>query len=232
MNINITVQYRNKSEELLFSYNRMFNAGFVGRNQEEARRHIYELAQKGIPGPKTIPTLYPIISRALVIDSEVEVFGTKTSGEVEYVLMVSDDREIYIGLGSDHTDRHLEETDIPRAKQICPNVLCKTVWPLDEVIEHWDSLIIRSWVKKNGEKIKYQEGRMALILNPPMLMDFVRSNINSPFEKVLIFSGTIGMMTCEFVFGEQFSAELIDEKLGRKLNLSYNIRPLMDGVVG
>ncbi|MEJ2024831.1 MAG: DUF2848 family protein [Deltaproteobacteria bacterium] len=33
----------------------MVNAGYVGRNQDEVRRHINELAEKGIPGPKKVP---------------------------------------------------------------------------------------------------------------------------------------------------------------------------------
>jgi len=34
------------------------------------------------------------------------------------------------GSAGDHTDCKLEEWDIPRAKQICPNVIGATVWSL------------------------------------------------------------------------------------------------------
>jgi len=43
---------RDQIEPLDFNYQRMVNAGYVGRNQAEVRRHIEELAEKGIPGPK------------------------------------------------------------------------------------------------------------------------------------------------------------------------------------
>ena len=46
---------------LAFNYNRMVNAGYVGKNQAEVRRHIEELAAKGIPGPKSIPVLFPVV---------------------------------------------------------------------------------------------------------------------------------------------------------------------------
>jgi len=57
-------------------------------------------------------------------------------------------------------------------------------------------------------------------------MSFVKSKIGGPLENLIIFSGTMGMLTGEFVFGERFSANLMDEKLNRQLEISYDIRPL------
>jgi hypothetical protein len=145
---------------------------------------------------------------------------------VEYVLCIVTEDEVYVGLGSDHTDRHLEESDIPRAKQICPNLMSRTVWPLEEVESHWDDLFMSAYVVKDGEEIRYQEGRLGLLLNPAELMAFVKSKIPGPLEGLVIFSGTMGMLTGEFVFGEKFSAQLIDEKLSRRLDISYDVKPL------
>jgi hypothetical protein len=218
----------NKQErrELAFRYNRMVNAGYVGKNQEEVRRHIEELAAKGIPGPKSIPVLYPVVCSVLSLDPTIEVYGNETSGEVEYVLCIVTEDEVYVGLGSDHTDRHLEETDIPRAKQICPNLMGRTVWPLAEVESHWDDLLMNANVVKDGKNTLYQEGRLGLLLNPAELMSFVKSKIPGPLENLIIYSGTMGMLTGEFVFGEKFSAGLIDEKLNRRIEISYDVRPL------
>jgi hypothetical protein len=226
LELNLVLESKQGRQELAFNYRRMINAGYVGKNQEEVRRHIEELAAKGIPGPKSTPVLFPVVCNALVTDSVVEVYGDETSGEVEYVLLVVSENEVYVGLGSDHTDRHLEEIDIPRAKQICPNVMSRTVWPLDEVESHWDDLLLDASVTKDGEQIHYQEGRLGLILNPAELMDFIKSKIPGSLEKLVIFSGTMGMLTGEFVFGEKFSAKLIDDKLNRSLEISYEIRPL------
>ena len=224
--ITLTLEQKDKSGPLNFVYTRMINAGFVGRDQEEVRRHIQELAEKGIPGPTSTPTLYPVVCRALTTESVIEVYGKETSGEVEYVLLVVNEDEIYVGLGSDHTDRHLEETDIPRAKQICPNLMGRTVWPLDEVEGHWDDLLMRATAEKNGEEITYQEGRLGLLLNPSELMSFVKTKIPGPFDALVIFSGTMGMLTDDFVFAEKFSAQIIDEKLNRRLEIAYDIKPL------
>jgi hypothetical protein len=63
-------------------------------------------------------------------------------------------------------------------------------------------------------------------LNPAELMDFVKSKIGGPLENLIIFSGTMGMLTGDFVFGEAFSAKLVDETTNRQLELSYDVRPL------
>ena len=226
MKLDLMLENKQERRQLTFNYSRMINAGYVGKNQEEVRRHIEELAAKGIPGPKSIPVLFPVVCRALTTDSVIEVYGSETSGEVEYVLCVVSEDEVYVGLGSDHTDRHLEETDIPRSKQICPNLMSRTVWPLAEVAEHWDDLLMSASVVKNAETIRYQEGRLGLLLNPAELMAFVKSKVGGPLQNLIIFSGTLGTLTGEFVFGESFSAKLIDEKTNRRLEISYDVKPM------
>lgn len=226
MVIELRLEQKGKSQLLTFGYTRMVNAGYVGRDQDEVRRHIDELAKKGIPGPKTTPALYPVIARNLVTDAEIEVYSHDTCGEVEYVLMIEDENTIYVGLGSDHSDRHLEVTDIPRCKQICPNVLSKTVWPLTEVEDHWDDLEIQSKVIKDGQEVIYQKGPLELILDPKALMKFVLSKVPGPLNETVIFSGTLGTLTGGFVFGERFMAQLVDPRLDRRLELAYEIRPL------
>lgn len=226
MKIDLVLENQQERRQLAFSYGRMVNAGYVGKNQEEVRRHIEELAAKGIPGPKSIPVLFPVVCNALTTGSEIEVYGSETSGEVEYVLCIVTEDEVYVGLGSDHTDRHLEETDIPRSKQICPNLMSRTVWPLEEVERHWDDLIMSAHVVKAGKEIPYQKGRLGLLMNPSELMTFVKSKIGGPLQNLIIFSGTMGMLTGEFVFGESFSAELVDEKINRRLEISYGVKPL------
>ncbi len=225
MNIEIDVVRSGEAKPRTFEFTRMVNAGYVGRNQAEVRRHIEELAAEGIPGPKKTPTLYPVISRALVMDPVLEVYGNETSGEIEYVLLVENEDRVLVGVGSDHTDRHLEETDIPRAKQICPNVMSKQVWLLSDVEDHWDDLIIRSRVISDGEEILYQEGRLGLLMGPRELMAFVKSVIG-PLDNTVIFSGTLGTLTGGFVAGERFLAELIDEQLTRRLALEYDVHKL------
>ena len=211
---------------LRFEFTRMYNAGYVGRNQEEVKKHIQELAAKGIPGPAHTPTLYPVGCHSLCTSPGIDVYGGETCGEAEYVLFIENDRAIHVGLGSDHTDRFLEKTDIPRSKQVCPNMIGTTVWPLEDIMGHWDEILLKSTAIHEGKEILYQEGKLAAILPPDKLMAFVRERAGASLDNSVIFSGTLSLKTGDFVCGEGFRAELSDLRLERKLELAYSVRPL------
>jgi len=224
--LDLTLQTEDGSGPLIFNFLRMVNAGYVGRNQEEVQSHIDELKSIGIPGPRTTPVLYPVVRSALVTDNEIEVYGEETSGEVEYVLLVETGGNVYVGLGSDHTDRHLEKSDIPRSKQLCSNVLSRKVWPLAEVEDHWDKLIMRSSVTKDVNEIPYQESRLEAIISPRNLLAFVKDSLDSDLEGTVIYSGTVALLTGKFVFADLFEAQLLDEELHRNVKLAYDVRPM------
>ena len=226
MNIELTIAGRDQETPLNFGFSRMINAGFVGRDQTEVQRHLQELEQKGIPCPKETPVLYPVVCRALTADTSIEVYGAKTSGEVEYILYVNSEDDIYVGIGSDHTDRHLEEFNIPRSKQICPNLTSRRVWPLGDIEDHWDKLIMKSTVIREGQEILYQEGSLGLIYDPRQLLDVVREKVSGPLENMVVFSGTVGMLTEGFTYGERFTATLSDPVLNRSLEAGYDVNIL------
>jgi hypothetical protein len=226
MQLNLTLQRRESSVPLTFNFSRMINAGYVGRDQEVVRKYIAELEAKGIPGPKSTPVLFPVNPRAFVLNEDIEVYGTHTAGEVEYVLLIQDAQTIFVGMGSDHTDRLLEETDIPRSKQICPNVLCQTVWSLPDVEPHWDELTFDSQVVKDGETIANQDGRLSTILNPTALMEFTRAKVGDNLDGTLLFSGTVGTVSGQYIYGERFIASLHDPVLKRSLSVNYGVYPL------
>jgi hypothetical protein len=86
--------------------------------------------------------------------------------------------------------------------------------------------LLKATAVKNGEEIPYQEGRLGLLLNPSELLSFVKSKMSGPLENLVVFSGTMGMLTGEFVFAEKFSAQFIDEKLNRSIEIAYDIKPI------
>jgi len=224
--IDLALERKGQRTSLRFACERMVNAGYTGRNQLEVRQHIEELARKGIPGPPTTPTLYPVIRRALVKDPEIEVYSRETCGEAEYVLLIENESRIFVGVGSDHTDRKLEEWDIPRAKQICPNVIGETVWDLEDVVGYWDELGLRCRQTVDGKEILYQEGKLARLMAPRELMAFVRSKVGGPLDGTIIFSGTLAALTGGFVYGDRFYAEMADPRMNRRLAVEYHIRSL------
>ncbi len=217
MDIQLLLQTDTSATSIPFRVEKMVNAGFTGRNQEEVRHHLDELSAKGIDVPDETPVLYPVIPSTLRADTSVEVYGKETSGEIEYVLFVKNEDEIYVGIGSDHTDRKLEELDIPRAKQITPNVVSPVVWPLNDVQAHWDDLTMECTVEKGGESIVYQKGGLNLLMSPGELLDLIGNAVDGPLTNTVIYSGTVKMETEEFVFADRFTGSLTDSVLNRRI---------------
>jgi len=225
--VKLYVQRDEKEEEILFEVRRMVNAGYTGRNQEAVRSHIEELKKEKIPAPDSIPTAYEVISKLLYFVDEIEVVGEKTSGEAEFVLLCSR-TGVFIGVGSDHTDRELEAVSIIKSKQVCPNVMSKCVWKLSDVRKDWDEIILRSWVKDDrGDKLLYQEAPLTTILPPEDLMNFVKNKLDDKdLDGVAIFSGTVSIIPEKINFGSYFEAELHNPGTGKRLDCTYRVKVL------
>jgi hypothetical protein len=226
VDIQLFLEKGKKQTPVDFHVDRMVNAGFTGRDQAEVRHHLDELSAKGIGVPDETPLIYPVIPDTLTCDEKIVVYGQQTSGEIEFVLFVKNADEIYVGIGSDHTDRKLEETDIPRAKQVCPNIVSPVVWDLQDVSDHWDDLVMACTVEKGGEEILYQKGAVGLLMSPAELLAFVGKKVTGPLTDMVIFSGTVKMQTPEFVFADRFAGSLTDPVLDRKLSFAYSIHPM------
>jgi hypothetical protein len=212
---------------LNFRVRRMINAGFVGRDRASVQAHIDELAHEGVAPPATVPVLFPMLLSALAVaPGGVDVIGRRTSGEVEFVLL-SDGDSLWIGVGSDHTDRELERASMIDSKQICPNVLAHEVWDHAEVAPHWDRLELRSWTAPApGEPERpYQSAPLAAILPPAELLALVRAR-GVPTDGLVIFGGTLPLLGGKPIYGSSFRCELHDPVLGRSLSCRYDIARL------
>jgi len=202
---------------------RIIIAGYTGRNQEEVRAHINELAAQGVPAPAEIPTIFRATLDRLTTDSETEVLGEHTSGEAEAALLV-DGNDIWVAIGSDHTDRELEKVDIAASKQVCPKPVSAEVWRYADVRGRWDSLVLRSWVGESGREQLYQEGRMSAVLSPEDLLAILRRRLEKLVDGAVIFTGTIPLIGGRFVPRPRFEAELFDESTGHSLRCVYRVR--------
>jgi hypothetical protein len=199
--------------------------GYTGRNQDAVKKHIEELAKAGIKPPPTVPTFYPKPPAGVDLEGRIFTEGMETSGEIEYVLLV-DQGDIWIGLGSDHTDRELERLDILKSKQACPAPMARTLWKYGEIKGHWDKIEMRSWVARAGEKVLYQQLTLATILAPEDLIRLVQQQVTGSIEGLAIFSGTSAILTEEMVFTDRFDGELYDPIMNRRINLSYTVHTL------
>ena len=124
----------------------------------------------------------------------------------------------------DHTDRKLEVVDIPKAKQIYPNTISRELWRLEDVADHWDDIIIRSWVKNGGEKKVLQEAKLTAMLDPMDLLERVKKLLKNPDDTqgLVIYSGTVAALF-KADYSPYFESELEDPVLGRKLSNVYEL---------
>jgi hypothetical protein len=139
-------------------------AGWTGRDPVARDKHIAELEAIGIARPASTPIYYRVSARRLTTEDSIEVCGGDSSGEVEFVLIGWQGR-IFVGLGSDHTDRKVETYSVTVSKQMCDKVMAPVLWELEDVIGHWDRLILRAHAWIDGKRVLYQEGTLDSMLS-------------------------------------------------------------------
>ena len=198
-------------------------AGWTGRDTAAVEKHIRELEALGVKRPATTPIFYRVAAARLTTDETIEATGDKSSGEVEFVLLQTDGR-LWVGVGSDHTDREVETYGVTISKQMCDKPVAPVFWPYDEVAPHWDRLITRARILENGKSVLYQEGPVAAMLEPKTLIAGY-SGGNRLAERTLMFCGT------HAVHGgirpsERFDFEIEDPVRGRKISHGYRIAAL------
>jgi len=138
-------------------------AGWTGRDRLARDKHIAELEALGIAKPATTPIYYRCAARRLTLNDAIEVCGQNSSGEAEFVLIGWQGR-IFVGLGSDHTDRKVESYSVTVSKQMCDKPMASELWELDDVKDHWDKMILRSYVVTGARRELYQEGTLDALL--------------------------------------------------------------------
>jgi hypothetical protein len=201
-------------------------AGWTGRNVEALEAHIKELEAIGVKRPKTVPIFYRTSFTLLTTQSSIECVGEHTSGEVEFVLFALDD-SLWLGLGSDHTDRKAETIGVTLSKQLCAKPVGDKLWRYDEVRPHWDKLVLRSFVPGEGGKRRlYQEGPVTNMRAPEELIRLYTGG-DKLAPGTAMFCGTFAVHG-GISYSGTFDMELEDPVLGRKLTHSYTIVPLPD----
>lgn len=225
MSFKFIVEEKSEKRELSYPMRGAILCGYTGRDQSAVQRHIDELEKQGIEPPPSVPAFFPKPYRCISFEGDIHVEGKETSGEVEFFLLM-DGKRIYVGVGSDHTDRELEKMDILKSKQVCPAILSRSLWDYEEIIDHWDQIEIRSWAVGKEERILYQDSTLATILPPEELIRLVQERVKGSLEGIAIFSGTPPLMTEEMLFSNRFEAELLDPVFKRKMTIGYSIHTL------
>ncbi len=192
-------------------------AGWTGRDRAAVEEHMAELEALGVPRPSTAPVFYRVSASRLTTAGEIESTAA-SSGEVEAVIL-RHDGALYVGVGSDHTDREVETYGVAVSKQLCDKPIAAEFWRYDEVAPHWDQLTIRSWV---DDDTLYQDGTLRDLLHAEELTKLADPQI---VDGTLMFCGTspaIGGIRP----AERFRYELADPVLGRSLAGAYRMKEL------
>lgn len=194
-------------------------AGWTGRDEASLRHHIEELAALGVPRPSSVPVFYRISTANLIQAERLEVLGPDTSGEVEPVVFAFDN-DLWLGLGSDHTDRKAETMGIALSKQLCGKVVGGDLWRLGDVADHWDRLLIRAFATIGGVRVAYQQGPLSAMRTPADLMSRLPTGKLAP--GTAMFCGTVPAIG-GIRPAVRFEMELEDPVLGRSMAHGYDV---------
>ena len=200
-------------------------AGWTGRNVAALEAHIKELEALGVKRPNSVPIFYRNAASLLTTAGAIQVMGDKSSGEVEFVLYALDDG-MWVGVGSDHTDRKAETINVTLSKQLCGKPVGPLLWRYDEVKPHWDKLTLRSYVPDGGKRRLYQEGPVTNMRSPEELIRLYTGG-DRLAPGTAMFCGTFAVHGGISSSGT-FDMELDDPVLGRKLTHGYRIESLPD----
>lgn len=195
-------------------------AGWTGRDPVARDKHIAELEAIGIARPATTPIYYRVAARRLTTADSIEVSGGDSSGEVEFVLIGWQGR-IFVGLGSDHTDRKVEAYSVTVSKQMCDKVVAPVLWDLDEVGGHWDQMILRSFAWIDGARVLYQQGTLDGMLPVAELIQRGFGDRGLP-DGCAMFGGTFAAKG-GIRPASRFEFELDDPVLKRSIRHTYDV---------
>lgn len=197
----------------------LITAGFTGRDEAAVHHHIKELAVLGVAPPTQVPLFYQLSPSLLCQTDELTVLGAQSSGEVEPFLLRTSGK-LWLGLGSDHTDRAFETTSIAHSKQVCGKPVATPLWRFDDVADHLDELTLSSWIEENGKRVSYQEGTLAAIRPLNELLD--RHPLG---EDETMLCGTLSAIGGVRP-AARFIMALSDPKMGRIIEASYAVKTL------
>ncbi|MDX1541114.1 MAG: DUF2848 domain-containing protein [Geminicoccaceae bacterium] len=196
-------------------------AGWTGRDPAAVEAHKRELAELGVAPPSAVPMFYRMEPGLLTTASRIQVLGSDTSGEVEAVLVALADG-LWVGLGSDHTDRKFEAVSLPLSKQLCRKVMAGELWRFDEVAGHWDDLHLRAWIEEDGERVLYQDGALGTVRRPGDLIRSFASGADRLPPMTLMFMGALNAIG-PVRPSARFEMELSDPVLGRTIGHAYDV---------
>jgi hypothetical protein len=215
-----TIDTRDATTPLTLPIDQAVIAGWTGRDPVARDKHIAELEAIGIARPASTPIYYRVSARRLTTEDSIEVCGTWSSGEVEFVLIGWQGR-IFVGVGSDHTDRKVETYSVTVSKQMCDKSIAPVLWELEDVAAHWDQMILRAFAWIDGARVLYQEGTLDSMLPVKELIQRGFGDAGLP-DGCAMFGGTFAAIG-GIRPASRFDFELEDPVLKRSIRHGYDV---------
>jgi hypothetical protein len=218
--LTFTIEDKGAPTPLTLSIDQAVIAGWTGRDPIARDKHIAELEAIGIARPATTPIYYRVAARRLTMADSMEVCGGDSSGEVEFVLIGWQGR-IFVGCGSDHTDRKVESYSVTVSKQMCDKSIASELWELEDVIGHWDQMILRAFAWIDGARVLYQEGTLDAMLSVKELIARGFKDGKLP-DGCAMYGGTFAAKG-GIRPADRFEYELEDPVLKRMIRHGYDV---------
>jgi hypothetical protein len=218
--LTFTIDAQDTTTPLTLPIDQAVIAGWTGRDPVARDKHIAELEAIGIARPASTPIYYRCAARRLTTADSIEVTGGDSSGEVEFVLIGWQGR-IFVGLGSDHTDRKVETYSVTVSKQMCDKPIAPVLWELEDVARHWDQMILRSHAWIAGKRELYQEGTLDAMLPVEELIHRGFGSRGFP-DGCVMFGGTFAAKG-GIRPASRFEFELEDPVLKRTIRHAYDV---------
>jgi len=218
--LTFTIDAQDTTTPLTLPIDQAVIAGWTGRDPVARDKHIAELEAIGIARPASTPIYYRVAARRLTTADSIEVCGGDSSGEVEFVLIGWQGR-IFVGTGSDHTDRKVETYSVTVSKQMCDKVMAPVLWEYEDVAPHWDQMILRSFAWIDGARVLYQEGTLDSMLPVEELVRRGFGGKKLP-DGCAMFGGTFAAKG-GIRPADRFEFELEDPVLKRSIRHGYDV---------
>lgn len=198
-------------------------AGYTGRDAAAVQHHIDELAAIGVAPPPEVPMFYPVESATVNSHAEYPDSANLTSGEIEPVY-IRHRGVYYLGVGSDHTDRDLERSDIGDSKRACPKPVGLDVIRIGSASDlaalSLDDAIARCTV----DGARYQEGRLDGLRTPSDIAERLIARFDlAEDDDFVCLGGTLPLLDGAFTPGERWSVE-IELADGTRLTHDYRMK--------
>ena len=206
-------------------------AGWTGRDPVARDKHVAELEAIGIARPASTPIYYRVSPPAALTTAKTasKSAAGESSGEVEFVLIGWQGR-IFVGVRlRSHRPQGGEPTASRSPSRCATSRSPAELWELEDVIDHWDQMILRSWAWIiDGERVLYQEGTLdahATGQGPDRSAAFAGKGLP---DGCAMFGGTFGGQGRHPSQPAGSSIELDDPVLKRKISHGYDV----DSVAG